>query len=99
MKPSALEREHPALQNMKFLNFFLILWAIFNLLDPDSESGSTDLIESGYNQDPDPNTDTRSSSYSGSYLVVTQQFKIARKKNINRPGRPEHLHYESMTFV
>jgi hypothetical protein len=25
----------PALQNMKFLNFFLLLWAIFALLDPD----------------------------------------------------------------
>jgi hypothetical protein len=48
--PSALKREHPALQNMKFLNFFLLLWEIFALLDPypDSESGygSTDLIES-----------------------------------------------------
>jgi hypothetical protein len=28
-KPSALKREHPALQNMKFLNFFLFLWVIF----------------------------------------------------------------------
>jgi hypothetical protein len=34
---------------MKFLNFFLLLWVIFALLDPDpdSESGSTDPIESG----------------------------------------------------
>jgi hypothetical protein len=34
---------------MKFLNFFLLLCVIFALLDPDpdSESGSTDLIESG----------------------------------------------------
>jgi hypothetical protein len=34
---------------MKFLNFFLLLWVIFALMDPDSEygSGSTDLIESG----------------------------------------------------
>ncbi len=40
--PLALKREHPALQNMKFLNFFLLLWVIFALLDPepDSESGS-----------------------------------------------------------
>jgi hypothetical protein len=30
------ERVHPALQNMNFLIFFLLLWAIFNLLDPDS---------------------------------------------------------------
>jgi hypothetical protein len=52
-KPSALKREHPALQNMKFLNFILLLRVIFSLLDPDpdsedgSGSGSTDPIESG----------------------------------------------------
>ena len=39
-KPSALKREHPALQKMKFMNFFLCLWVIFALLDPDCESGS-----------------------------------------------------------
>jgi hypothetical protein len=27
-QPSALKREHPALQNMQFLNFFLFLWVI-----------------------------------------------------------------------
>ncbi len=52
-KPSVLIIEHQALRNM-FLNFFLVLWVIFALLDPDpdpdpdSESGSrcNDLIES-----------------------------------------------------
>ncbi len=39
---------------MKFLNFFLLLWVIFALLDPNSGSGSTDPIESGSNSDPDP---------------------------------------------
>jgi hypothetical protein len=57
-KPSALKREYSALQNMKFLNFFLLLWVIFALLDLDSESGSgygcTDLIQSGSNSDLDP---------------------------------------------
>jgi hypothetical protein len=47
----ALKKEHPALQNMKFVNFFSIFMGNFALLgpDPDSESGSgsTDLIESG----------------------------------------------------
>jgi hypothetical protein len=40
--------------NMKFLNFFLFMWIIFALLDPNSDSGygSTDLIESGSNPDP-----------------------------------------------
>jgi hypothetical protein len=39
---------------MNFLNFLLLLWDIFALLNPDSEygSGSTDLIEFGSNPDP-----------------------------------------------
>jgi hypothetical protein len=36
-KHSALKREHPELQNMKFLNFFLHLWVIFALLDPGTD--------------------------------------------------------------
>ncbi len=47
---SALKIEHPALQNMNFLNFFLLLWVIFAFLNPDPDSlsyGSTDLIVSG----------------------------------------------------
>jgi hypothetical protein len=39
-KPSALKRKHPALQNMKCLNFFLLLWVIFSffaLMDPDPD--------------------------------------------------------------
>ncbi len=45
---------------MKLLNFFLFLWVIFALLDPDPDSefksgyGFTDLVESGSNPDPDP---------------------------------------------
>ncbi len=43
---------------MKFLIFFILLWVIFALLDPDPDSkygfGSTDLIESGSNTDPIP---------------------------------------------
>jgi hypothetical protein len=41
---------------MKFLNFFLLLTVILALLGPDFEyrSGTTDLIESGSNTDPDP---------------------------------------------
>jgi hypothetical protein len=31
----ALKREHQALESMKFLNFFLLLWVIFALLNPD----------------------------------------------------------------
>ncbi len=57
-KPSALKREHLALQNMQFLNFFLLLWLTFALLDPDpgfwKVSGSTDLIEYGSSPDTKP---------------------------------------------
>jgi hypothetical protein len=37
-------------------DFFLLLWVILALLDPDSEygSGSTGPIEYGFNPDPDP---------------------------------------------
>jgi hypothetical protein len=52
-----LKRVHPALQNMKILTFFFVLWVIFALLDPDpatqinedpsgSGSGSTTLHSS-----------------------------------------------------
>ncbi len=50
-KPLALKREHQALQKMKYINFFLCMWVIFALLDPDCEPGSgygsRDPIESG----------------------------------------------------
>ncbi len=36
-KPSAHKREHPALQKMKILSFFLFFWDIFALLDPDPD--------------------------------------------------------------
>ncbi len=32
-KPSALKREHPALQKMKFINCFIFFWVFFSLLD------------------------------------------------------------------
>ncbi len=41
-----LKREHPVLKNMKILDFFLFLWVIFALLDPDP---ATQI-----NADPDP---------------------------------------------
>jgi hypothetical protein len=39
-KPSSLKREHPALQKMKFINFYLSLWAIFALLDLGTDPGT-----------------------------------------------------------
>jgi hypothetical protein len=43
---------------MKFFYFFLLLWVLFALdPDPDSESGSTDPIESGSNTVEEGNTE------------------------------------------
>jgi len=47
-KPSAFKRGHPTLQNMNLNNFFLLLWVIFALLDP-----NPDLV-TRLNPDPDP---------------------------------------------
>jgi hypothetical protein len=47
-KPSGLKREHPAIQNMKILYFFLCMWVIFALLDPDPDPATQ------INADPDP---------------------------------------------
>jgi hypothetical protein len=49
-KPSALKRGHPTLQNMNSYNFFLLLWVIFALLDPDPLTRLNPDI-------PDPDTD------------------------------------------
>ncbi len=43
-RPSALRREHQALENKNFLHFFLFLWAIFALLDQ-NQSGSGSKAE------------------------------------------------------
>ncbi len=47
---------------MKFLIFYLLLWVIFALMDPDPVygSGSTDMIESGSDTDPNPVANTKS---------------------------------------
>ncbi len=48
-KPSTLKREHPVLKNMKILDFFLFLWVIFALLDPDPATQiNADPCGSGY---------------------------------------------------
>jgi hypothetical protein len=39
-KPSALKREHPELQTIKFLNFSLIFVGNFALLEPDFDPPS-----------------------------------------------------------
>jgi hypothetical protein len=56
-KTSALEREHPALQNMKFL------FSIFVSNFCPSGSGSTFLVEPGSNPDMDPKRYIKSSLF------------------------------------
>jgi hypothetical protein len=52
----SLKREHPALQKMKFIYFFLCLLVIFALLDPDPDPDYESASEYGsrapLNQDP-----------------------------------------------
>jgi hypothetical protein len=67
--PSALKREHPALQNMKFLDFFsLLLWVIFALLDPVPDIPNAD-------PDPDPLTWLNPDSPTASTLVIFEYKK------------------------
>jgi hypothetical protein len=64
-KPSALKREHPALQEMKFINLFYVCGSF--LL---SGTGSTDLIESGSGSE----TPTAELGYVGAVSVLV--FRI-----------------------
>jgi hypothetical protein len=54
-KPLALKRENPALQNMIFFYFFLYLWLVFVLLDP--------------NLDPHFGSGSSNSNYCGSMRI------------------------------
>jgi hypothetical protein len=49
-----LKRKHPALQNIKFLNFFNFCRSFFCPHGSGYGYGSNDLIKSGSNPDPDP---------------------------------------------
>ncbi len=61
-KPAALQKEHPSLQNIKFLYFLLFLWVFFALLDPDPDPHSpmrirvqpTKINVDHADPDPDP---------------------------------------------
>jgi hypothetical protein len=50
--PSALKREHQALKKMKIITFYLFLWAIFALLDPDPDCESGSESRDPLNPDP-----------------------------------------------
>ncbi len=67
-KPSALKSEHPALQKMKILSFFLVFGGIFYLLDPD----------------PDPTAQTNADPCgSGSETLETSNL-VFEKQNVVR---------------
>jgi hypothetical protein len=77
----SLQPSKENIQQFKTRNFqiFSILWVIFALLDPDpdSGSGSTDLIESGSNPDPNQKRwlpqDGSGKNHSG-YTVLTKSL-------------------------
>jgi hypothetical protein len=78
-KPSALKREHPAIQKLKFIHIFLCLWVIFTVLDPDPECksgyGFRDPIEiririQRHHRNPDPE---------GNSDLDPQQWKKVKK--------------------
>ncbi len=64
VKPSALKREHPALQKMKFINFFLFLWVTF----PSCIRNS--------NPDPDPRTPLNPDPDSQHYILMEKTFYL-----------------------
>ncbi len=91
-KPPAHKRAHPTLQNMIF---FLLLWVIFALLDPDpysnygSGSGSNGPMEYGSNPDLDPKHWFRRSDINSIFhlpsqwdLLVMPKMKMENAKNL-----------------
>ncbi len=89
---------------MKFLNFYLLLWVIFALLDPDPGStygsGSTDLIESGSSRDPGSTYGSGSTDLieSGSSKDPDPQpwFKLEEKSS---SLKKEHLALKNFNFL
>jgi hypothetical protein len=85
---------------MEFLKKILLLWVNFALMDPDpdseygSESGSTDLIESGSNTDPDPKPCRKWNKSSACYLTTILLRSLVTETNNSRSkaqtvsGRP-----------
>jgi hypothetical protein len=67
-KPSALKREHLAVQKMKIVSFFLFFGAIFALLDPDPDPAAQ------INADP-------CGSGSGYGTLLKRIFKVTEKIN------------------
>jgi hypothetical protein len=70
-KPSALEREDPALQ-MNFRNCFLFFWVIFALLDPDLDPDLVSPIEprSEYRSGSDPQFTTYHAVFDKSVCLI-----------------------------
>ncbi len=71
MKPSALKREHPAPQKLKFINCFPFLWAILALLDPDTDPGIP------LNRIRNPNTAKNEHTFQPSMHVVTKGTQLS----------------------
>ncbi len=76
-KPSGLKREHPELQNMKFVNFFLCLWVISALLkpDPDTDPG----IPVPLNPDTDP-VRIHSTAYRDTFFIYVYSVEDGNER-------------------
>jgi hypothetical protein len=72
----ALKREHPALQNMKILDFFLFLRVVFALLDPD--------LATQINADPDPKPRYKQCSRSAWICIDIKYFGSPRPDSDNK---------------
>jgi hypothetical protein len=70
------------------LIFFLVFWDIFVLLDPDpnSESGSADLTESGSNPDPKYWSQPESSDSVKSEVVADEEVLNKADRNTGNIG-------------
>ncbi len=95
-KPSALKREHPALKKIKFIRFFLCLWVIFALLDPDPypdcKSWSVSWLRIRIPiriENPDPDTDPVTTLKSGSNPDLHHCFRVNPKPIISPHKRTD----------
>jgi len=90
-KPSALKREHPAIQNMKFF-----LWVIFALLDPEPDPAFQ--INADPDPDPQPWLKKKPKLYTGIYISkpLYAVFRIRNKTSrIRHTGYPVFIHSEA----
>jgi hypothetical protein len=76
-RPSAINREHQALHNFKFLNFFLFLWVIYHFCPPSLQPKKITMRSQIHN------TETGQESYTGNWLPVHTVFIKGLEGGVN----------------